>query len=76
MYRDNFDVISKEMFDIMTFYLDEGADGFRLHAPERLYESASFTREPAIDPNGDLTSYRNFRNIYSTNLVSNFNLSS
>lgn len=68
-------MISLEMFDIMTFWLDEGVHGFRLHATERLYESASYTREVPIDPNGDMTSYRNFRNVYSKNLVSNFNLS-
>lgn len=44
--------------------------GFRLHAVERLMESSSLTQENPIDPNGDLTSYRNYQNIFSRNYVS------
>lgn len=73
MYRDNLENITREMFDILTFWLDEGADGFRLHGVERLFESPSFSRETPIDPNGDLLSYRNFENIYSRNYVSMIN---
>jgi glycosidase len=70
MYRDNFENITNEMLDILTFWLNEGADGFRLHATERLFESGAFTRETPIDPNGDLMSYGNYENIYSKNYVS------
>lgn len=70
MYRDNFENITREMLDIFTFWLNEGADGFRLHATEKLVESGAFTREAPIDPFGDLTSYENYENIYSRNYVS------
>jgi alpha-glucosidase len=68
-YRVHYQNITREMFQILTYWMDVGVDGFRMHGINQLYESASFTQETPINPDGDLTRYDNFRNIYSRDLV-------
>lgn len=68
-YRDSFSNITRDMLEVLTHWLDVGVDGFRMHAVNQLFESASFTQEMPIDGDGDMTRYDNFRNVFSRDLV-------
>lgn len=47
------------MFKVLEFWMDYGADGFRIDAINHMFEDQTFANESYIDPDGDLTFYDN-----------------
>uniref|UniRef100_A0A8C4NXJ3 Amino acid transporter heavy chain SLC3A1 n=1 Tax=Dicentrarchus labrax TaxID=13489 RepID=A0A8C4NXJ3_DICLA len=43
--------VSKEMIDIIHFWLGKGVDGFRMDAVKHILEAAHLRDEPQVDPN-------------------------
>lgn len=59
------------MFEMLEYWLDQGADGFRVDAIARLYETETLTlNETMLDPRGDDTNYHNYNHTFTKNLVS------
>ena len=59
------------MLDILTFWMKEGADGFRVDAINHMYESASFTNQKMIDESLDPNLYSSYETTYTKDLVLN-----
>lgn len=51
--------VTVEMFEVLKYWMDKGADGFRIDAINHMFEAEDFANETYIDPNGDRTSYEN-----------------
>lgn len=57
------------MLDILEYWLEQGADGFRIDAINHMFE-AGLTDEAYIDENGDKNSYDNLYHNVTMNQVS------
>lgn len=68
-YRMENGKIVQEMMDVLTYWMDLGADGFRVDAINHLYESASFTNQQMFDETADPALYDNYNNMYTKDLV-------
>lgn len=55
------------MLDIIRFWLDEEADGFRIDAINFMFETEGFPNETYIDENGDKTLYENLDHTHTKN---------
>lgn len=47
------------MMEILEYWLKQGADGFRMHFINHLFEAEGLPDEPYYNPNGDRESYSN-----------------
>jgi len=57
------------MNKIIEFWLEKGADGFRLDAINHLFEDPNFTDEPFSNWSNDPASYDYLDHIYTKDLV-------
>ncbi|KAG5676145.1 hypothetical protein PVAND_005995 [Polypedilum vanderplanki] len=71
-YRHPDKVIQKEMFNILDYWMDQGADGFRVDAINHLFESASFTNQPLLSPDLDPTLYSSYNPLYTRDLPESY----
>lgn len=62
------------MFDILTFWMNEGADGFRVDAINHMFESASFTNQKLLAEGLDPNLYDSYETTYTKDLVKKLNL--
>jgi alpha-glucosidase len=53
------------MLDIIKYWLDEGADGFRIDAINFMFETEGFPDEAYIDAKGDKTLYDNLHHVHT-----------
>ncbi|CRL00644.1 CLUMA_CG013904, isoform A [Clunio marinus] len=51
--------VQRAMLDVLRYWMERGADGFRIDAINHMFEVEGLPDETYIDPNGDLTSYDN-----------------
>lgn len=56
--------------DMLEYWLEQGADGFRIDAINHLYEVENFADEPMLDQNGNKTDYNNYNHTSTMNQVS------
>jgi alpha-glucosidase len=56
------------MFNVLTHWMDRGADGFRIDAINHMFEVDDFANETYIDPEGDLTFYDNLYHNHTRDL--------
>lgn len=61
------------MMKILLYWLEQGADGFRIDAINHMFETKNLPNETYIDENGDKTVYDNLYHNHTMNLV-RFNL--
>lgn len=54
---------------VLKYWLEEGADGFRIDAINHMFEVKELTSEQWIDPEGDQTSYDNLNHTMTMNQV-------
>lgn len=66
-YRN--DDVYNEMMGILEYWLERGADGFRIDAINHMFESASFSNEAHINITGDRTRYDNMLHTQTMNQV-------
>lgn len=57
------------MKDVLTFWMDKGADGFRIDAVNFLFEDPAFRNEPLSGQTADPTNYNYLEHIYTKDLV-------
>lgn len=60
------------MIDILKYWLEEGADGFRIDAINHMFEVEDFADEIYIDPTGDKSSYNNLYHNHTMNLEESY----
>lgn len=58
------------MIDILEYWLEQGADGFRIDAINHLFEAAGLPDEDYVDQNGNKNSYDNLIHDKTMNQVS------
>lgn len=66
-YREN--RVVQAMKDVLTFWLEKGADGFRIDAVNHLFEDAAMMDEPKSNRTEDKTNNDYLLHIYSKDLV-------
>lgn len=57
------------MKDVLTFWLDKGADGFRVDAVNHLFEDAAMRDEPVSGTTNDTKNGDYYEHIYTKDLV-------
>jgi len=62
--------VVQAMKDVLTFWMDKGADGFRIDAINHLFEDAAFRSEPLQGWTDDENNYGYTDHIYTKDLVS------
>lgn len=55
---------------MLEYWLEQGADGFRIDAINHLFEAEGLPDELYYDPEGDLNSYNNLHHNMTMNRVS------
>lgn len=58
-----------EMLKMLKYWLEQGADGFRIDAINHAYEVEDLKDEIPKDPNGDLGDYNNYYHNHTMDLV-------
>jgi alpha-glucosidase len=58
------------MKDVLTFWMDKGADGFRVDAINHLFEDSAMRDEPESGFTDDPNSFSFLNHIYTKDLVS------
>lgn len=61
-------VVKDEMFEVLKYWMNHGADGFRIDAINHMFEVEDFANETYIDPNGDRTFYDNLYHNHTRDL--------
>lgn len=60
------------MKDVLTFWMDRGADGFRIDAINHMFEDPAFRDEPLTGWTDDPNNYGYTHHIYTKDLVNYF----
>lgn len=58
---------------MLRYWLEQGADGFRIDAINHMYETIGLPDEPYIDINGDKNLYDNLDHIHTKDRVIKLN---
>lgn len=58
------------MMETLKYWLEQGADGFRIDAINHMFETVGLPNELYVDENGDKSSYDNLIHNHTMNLVS------
>lgn len=64
--------VYQNMLDILEYWLDQGADGFRIDAINHMFEDEEFHNEVYVDPSGDRTFYDNLIHDNTMNLPESY----
>ena len=67
--------VREEMIEMLRFWLEQGADGFRIDAINHLYELEGLPDELYIDENGKKDSYDNLIHNHTMDQVGSINCS-
>lgn len=59
------------MKDVLTYWLDMGADGFRIDAINHMFETVGFPDEPINENQPDPNDYGRTEKIHTKDLVNN-----
>lgn len=59
--------VYQNMLDILEYWLDQGADGFRIDAINHMFETDRLPSEVYVNPSGDRTSYDNLIHDHTMN---------
>ena len=60
--------IKDEIFSVLEYWMERGADGFRIDAINHMFEDQSFADESLISPDGDPTRYDDLYHNLTLNL--------
>ncbi|XP_070505146.1 maltase 2-like [Chironomus tepperi] len=58
----------QEMLDVLTYWMDQGADGFRVDAINHMFESPAFTNQALAEEGLDPNLYNSYDNRYTRDL--------
>lgn len=61
--------VVQAMKDVLTFWLDKGADGFRIDAVNHLFEDPAMRDEPLTGDTNDPSNYGYTKHIYTKDMV-------
>jgi alpha-glucosidase len=61
--------VVEEMQKVLLFWLEKGADGFRVDAINHMFETRGEPDEPYVDENGDKNLWDNIQHIHTMDLV-------